>query len=85
MSDVISERDEAEHTEASTGVPYVLALVGLLGLTALSFGLHNVPLGSAGAVIALSIGAAKIAIVGAALMELREWNRGCRRVPLVTA
>lgn len=81
---MIDERDEAEHTQASTGVPYVLALVGLLALTGLSFGLHYVPLGQLGALIALSIAAAKITIVGVIFMELRESMAATRMIALVS-
>ncbi len=81
---IIDERDEAEHTSASTGVPYVLALVGLLALTGLTFGLHYVPLGAAGPVIALTIATAKIAIVGIVFMELRESMAATRMIALVS-
>jgi cytochrome c oxidase subunit 4 len=82
MNDIRSERDEAEHT--GTGVPFVLALIGLLALTALSFGLHYVPLGAAGAAIAFSIATAKIAIVGVVFMELRESMAATRMIALVS-
>ena len=82
MNDVRTERDEAHH--ASSGAPFVLALVGLLALTALSFGLHFVPLGAAGAAIALSIAAAKITIVGVVFMELRESMAATRMIALVS-
>lgn len=81
---MIDEREEAEHTHASSGVPYVLALGGLLALTGLSFGLHFVPLGPAGAVIALSIATAKITIVGVVFMELRESMAATRMIALVS-
>jgi cytochrome c oxidase subunit 4 len=81
---MFDERDEAEHTQASTGVPYVLALVGLLVLTGLSFGLHYVPLGSFGGLVALAIATAKIAIVGVVFMELRESMAATRMIALVS-
>jgi len=81
---MIDERDEAEHTQASSGVPYVLALIGLLALTGLSFGLHYVPLGSLGALIALAIASAKIVIVGVVFMELRESMAATRMIALVS-
>jgi caa(3)-type oxidase subunit IV len=83
MNDVRDERGEAEHASTS-GIPFVLALVGLLALTALSFGLHFVPLGAAGAAMALSIATAKIAIVGTVFMELRESMAATRMIALVT-
>ena len=82
MNDIRSERDETEHT--SSGVPFVIALIALLALTGLSFGLHYVPLGAAGAAIALGIATAKIAIVGAVFMELRESMAATRMIAFVS-
>jgi caa(3)-type oxidase subunit IV len=79
------ERDEQERTQASSGTGYILALVGLLALTAVSFGLHEVALGgTAGAVIALVIAAAKVSIVGVVFMELRESLAATRMIAIVT-
>jgi caa(3)-type oxidase subunit IV len=60
--------NEANHS----GRPLVLALVCLLVLTGLTFGLHFAPLGGPlGIVVALAIAAVKVSIVGAVFMELR--------------
>jgi caa(3)-type oxidase subunit IV len=57
----------------NSGRPYVLALVALLVLTALTFGLHFAPLGGTlGTFVALAIATVKVAIVAAIFMELRE-------------
>jgi cytochrome c oxidase subunit 4 len=73
-----------EGHEAGSGVPYVLALVALLVLTALTFGLHYAPLGGAlGLVVALAIAALKVGIVGMIFMELRESYAATRFVAAV--
>lgn len=67
------------------GRAYVFALLGLLVLTALSFGFHFAPLGGTlGAVVALSIATVKVAIVGAIFMELRAAGAPSRIVALAT-
>jgi len=66
-----------------SGAPYVYALVGLLCLTALTFGLHFVSLGAASVVIALAIAGAKVCIVGTVFMELRESLAVTRTVAIV--
>lgn len=72
-----------EGHEAASGRPYVLALVGLLLLTSLTFGMHFVPLGGAlGLVVALTIATIKVGIVGMIFMELRESFAATRLVAL---
>ncbi|NVB78059.1 MAG: cytochrome-c oxidase [Kofleriaceae bacterium] len=62
-----------EGHEAASGRPYVLALVALLLLTGLTFGMHFAPLGGAlGLVVALTIATIKVGIVATIFMELRE-------------
>lgn len=64
----------------SSGRPLVLALVSLLALTGLTFGLHFAPLGGPlGITVALVIAATKVSIVGAVFMELRG-STGALRV-----
>jgi caa(3)-type oxidase subunit IV len=73
-----------EHPHGS-GTKYVLALIGLLAFTALSLGMHFVPLGGiGGAVVALSIAAAKVVIVGLIFMELRESLTATRLIAVVS-
>jgi caa(3)-type oxidase subunit IV len=80
----MSER-HPEESEPASGARFVYALIGLLALTALSFGLHFAPLGgSVGAVVALAIAGAKVAIVGIVFMELRESLAATRMVALVS-
>lgn len=67
----------------SSGAPYVAALVGLLCLTGLSFGLHFAALGAAGTAVALSIAAVKVLIVALVFMELRESMTTTRLVAAV--
>jgi caa(3)-type oxidase subunit IV len=68
--------NDANHS----GRPLVIALVCLLALTALTFGLHFAPLGGPlGIVVALAIAAVKVSIVGAVFMELRG-SEGALRV-----
>jgi caa(3)-type oxidase subunit IV len=80
----MSER-HPDQPEPASGRPYVLALLGLLAFTALSFGLHFAPLGGGlGAAVALAIAGAKVAIVGLVFMELRESLAATRMVALVS-
>ena len=72
-------RDKPEHA-----LYYVAALVGLLLLTGVSFGLHYVDLGAAGAGVALGIAAIKVGMVGWVFMHLREAMFATRLVGLVT-
>lgn len=77
--------DEAETTaHPSSGMKYVLALVALLVLTGVSFGLAYVPLGAAGPVVALAIAAVKVIIVGLIFMELLTSLAATRLIPVVT-
>jgi cytochrome c oxidase subunit 4 len=52
-------------------LPLVLAWLALLALLALTVTMSYVPLGAGNAVVALSIGSLKAAIVAAIFMELR--------------
>jgi caa(3)-type oxidase subunit IV len=62
----------------------VLALVGLLVLTALTFGMHFAPLGGTlGLVVAMTIATIKVGIVAMIFMELRESFAGTRLVAVV--
>ena len=72
-------RDKPEHA-----VYYVGALVALLVLTGVSFGLHYVNLGAAGAAVALAIAGLKVLMVGWVFMHLREAMFATRLVGLVT-
>lgn len=68
------------HEANHSGRPLVLALVCLLVLTGLTFGLHFAPLGGPlGILVALVIAATKVSIVGAVFMELRG-SAGALRV-----
>jgi caa(3)-type oxidase subunit IV len=73
----MSER-HPDRPEPASGRPYVHALLGLLALTAGSFGLHF------GAAVALAIAGAKVAIVGLVFMELRESLAATRTIALVS-
>jgi cytochrome c oxidase subunit IV len=72
-------KDRPEHAAY-----YVVALVALLVLTGVSFGLHYVELGALGPVIALVIAAIKVLVVGYYFMHLREAMFATRLVGLVT-
>ena len=73
----------AEREHPGSGAKYVIALIALLCLTALSFGLHFVTVGDLGIVIALAIAAIKVAIVALVFMELRESMVATRTVAAV--
>lgn len=80
----MSER-HPDQPEPASGARYVWALLALLALTALTFGLHFAPLGGGlGAAVALTIAGAKVAIVGIVFMELRESLAATRIVALVS-
>ncbi|HLU65725.1 MAG TPA: cytochrome C oxidase subunit IV family protein [Kofleriaceae bacterium] len=68
----------------SHGFHYVIALVALLLLTGLSFGLSFLDLGALGTPLALSIAGVKVLIVGSIFMHLREAVFATRLVGLVT-
>jgi caa(3)-type oxidase subunit IV len=72
-------------TEQPGGRPYVVALVALLALTGLSFGLHFAGLGALGPAAALGIAAAKVLVVATVFMHLRHAHTATRLVGLVTA
>lgn len=73
-----------EGREIGSGRPYVLTLVALLLLTALTFGLHFAPLGGAlGLAVALTIATVKVALVATIFMELRESFVATRVVAIV--
>ena len=67
-----------------SGARYVLALLALLVLTALTFGLHFASLGRAGLVIALSIASLKVAIVALVFMELLDSIASMRVVAIAS-
>lgn len=68
-----------------SGRSLVLALVSLLVLTGLTFGLHFAPLGGPlGIAVALVIAAVKVSIVGAIFMELRG-SAGALRVVIAVS
>jgi cytochrome c oxidase subunit IV len=74
---------EAELRAPRSGAPYVYALVALLGLTALTFGLHFVDLGVLGVAVALGIATAKVTIVALVFMELRHSTTVTRVIAVV--
>jgi cytochrome c oxidase subunit IV len=61
----------------------IKALVGLLALTALTFGLHFVHMGRASIIVALVIASAKVTVVGLVFMELRSSLAATRAVAIV--
>ena len=76
--------DESEPPGAS-GAKYIFALLGLLVLTALTFGLHFAPLGGVlGLGVAMIIATIKVSIVATIVMELREAMAAPRIVAVVT-
>jgi cytochrome c oxidase subunit IV len=76
-------RDEHPEDEPS-GRPFVLALLALVALTAVSWGVAQVALGRASTPVALAIAAVKAAVVATAFMELRRASATARIVALVT-
>ena len=85
MSDTKTSGDELRVRTPAPGKPLVLALLALLALTGLTFGLHFAPLGgSLGAIVALAIAGTKVAIVGLVFMELRESMVATRVVALTS-
>jgi len=71
--------------EETSGRRYVLALIALLLLTALTFGLHFAPLGGTlGVSVAMLIAAVKVGIVAAVFMELRDAFAATRLVAAVS-
>jgi caa(3)-type oxidase subunit IV len=82
MTDQAATTVERPH---GSGTKYVLALLGLLAFTALSLGMHFVTLGgTVGAIVALSIAAAKLAVVGLVFMELRDALPATRLIAIVS-
>ena len=78
-----AESNRSHH--ADSGAKYVFALVALLALTALSFGLHFASLGTVtGTTIALTIAAVKVGIVVVVFMELRASLPATRLVAAVS-
>jgi len=73
--------DEPDHP--ASGAPYAYALLALLALTGLSFGLHFAELGAAGPAVALAIAAVKVCIVGTVFMELRASLAATRTLAIV--
>jgi caa(3)-type oxidase subunit IV len=74
-----------ERESHASSAKYVAALVALLALTALSFGLGRFArLGAAGPFIAFSIAGIKVIIVGLIFMELRDSLPATRLVAVVT-
>lgn len=83
MMDEQQVADLREHP--SSGLKYVVALIALLVLTALTFGLHFAPLGGTlGSVATFSIASIKVAIVGLIFMELRESMAATRLIAAVS-
>lgn len=72
-----------ERSHPSSGATLVGAVIALLVLTALSFGFHYADLGRWGTVIALSIAAIKVTIVGLVFMELLESLAATRMIAIV--
>jgi caa(3)-type oxidase subunit IV len=69
----MQEQDELVHDiRPRAGGKFVFALIALVALTALSFGLHFAGLGNIGMVAALVIAGVKVTIVGLIFMELRD-------------
>lgn len=65
------------------GMSYIAALIGLLALTALSFGLSQVELGALGPTVALGIAAVKALVVLWYFMHLIEEGFVMRVVTLI--
>jgi cytochrome c oxidase subunit 4 len=79
-----TEHDVFEaHEHPGSGAKYAFALIALLCLTALTFGLHYVTVGSLGIIVALAIAAIKVSIVALVFMELRESMIATRVVAIV--
>jgi cytochrome c oxidase subunit 4 len=83
MTDERDVLEEREHPKS--GAPLVYALVALLCLTGLTFGLHFVDLGATSTVIALLIAGVKVCIVAVIFMELRESMAATRTVAIIAA
>jgi cytochrome c oxidase subunit 4 len=66
------------------GIHYVAALIALLFLTGVSFGLSYVPMGAAGPVVALAIAGVKVVVVATMFMHLRESVFATRLIGIVT-
>lgn len=64
--------------------PLVLALLALVALTAVSWGMAHVELGAAGTPVAIAIAAVKAGVVAVAFMELPRASVPARVVALVT-
>lgn len=78
-----AESNRSHHAES--GAKYVIALVALLALTALSFGLHFASLGGAvGTTVALTIAGVKVGIVALVFMELRASLPATRLIAAVS-
>jgi cytochrome c oxidase subunit 4 len=79
-----TEHDVLEHHQhPGSGARYAIALIALLCLTALTFGLHYVTVGSLGIIVALAIAAIKVSIVALVFMELRDSMIATRAVAIV--
>jgi caa(3)-type oxidase subunit IV len=81
--DKTEQQEMAKREHAGSGAKYVYALIALLCLTALTFGLHYVTVGELGMAVALTIAAVKVAIVALVFMELRESMVATRAVAAV--
>jgi caa(3)-type oxidase subunit IV len=85
MSEEKTSGDEIRTRRQAPGRPLVFALIALLALTALSFGLHFAPLGGRlGAIVALAIAGTKVTVVALVFMELRA-SMVATRVVAVTS
>ena len=81
----MDEREAAgQSTHPSSGAKYIGALVALLVLTAVSFGLSYVTLGAAATPVALGIAVIKVAIVGMIFMELLASLAATRLIAAIT-
>ncbi len=75
---------ETEPAPHPSGRPIVVALVALIVLTAISYGVSHIPLGWGSTVIALLIAGVKAGVVLYAFMELPLASTASRVVILVT-
>lgn len=74
----------SQPSHPASGRPLVIALVVLLALTAISWGIAHAPLGRAAIPVALAIAAIKAGVVAYWFMELPLASRPARIVAVVT-
>jgi caa(3)-type oxidase subunit IV len=70
----------ASPAHGESGRPYVLAWLGLLGLTLLSFGAHFLPLGAFATTVSLAFAGLKAVVVVLVFMHLRQESVSVRTV-----